>query len=505
MKEIMSIENVQAFASVNAMRNVQEILNQGTEPHLLSGAQYLESLRDGRRVIDSQGKEIPDVTEHPTTGPSAHTFASVMDMQFDEKYRNTLTYLDDAGDRRARGWHIPRNKEDLFLKREQIGATGERTLGMFGRPPEYGPAMSLGFLAIIDRIEKENPVFAENIRRFVDQSSRLNLLSTDLIADPQSDRRVPRNERPGTLRVVGETDEGIMLRGSKIAGSSGSISHFFTLSTTLGEGLGPDAAIWAAIPVNLPGVTLVTREPALHKKQNPVDNPIGVLGEEVDQIILFDDAVLPKDLVFSLGNTELLTAYFDSCVFVFWHILTRLAYRAELFAGTAQVIAETLGTDKIPGVRRTIADITTYAQVLKGFSISAIAESENWNGVEVPNPGLVSAGRYYSISEYDNVISKLKDLCGQGLISRWPTEIWEHPEFGPKLKSFLPGHDIDAFGKNQLFNFAWDLTASANAGRLGLFEKVNATPPAFVAEIVYQHVGRDKSAQFVRDFLARSR
>lgn len=496
---------IDSTTGVDTMQRVDEILNKGTEPHLLTGSQYLETLRDGRRVIDSQGQEILDVTEHPLTGPSAHTFASVMDMQFDDEHRDIVTYVDDEGNRRARGWQVPRNRDDLVLKREQIGVTGQRTLGMFGRPPEYGPAMSLGFLAIIDRIEKENPAFAENIRRFVDASSRRNLLSTDLIADPQSDRRVPRNERPGTLRVVGETDDSLVLRGSKIAGSSGAISNFFTLSTTLGEGLTPDAAIWAAIPVNLPGITLVTREPTLHKKQNRVDNPLGVLGEEVDQIILFDDAVLPKDLVFSLRNTELLTAYFDSCVFVFWHILTRLAYRAELMAGTAQVVAETLGTDKIPGVRRAIADIVTYAQVLRGFSISAIAESENWNGVEVPNPGLVSAGRYYSISEYDNVISRLKDLCGQGLISRWPHEIWEHPEFGPKLRDILPGHDVDAFGKNLLFNFVWDLTTSANAGRLGMFEKVNATPPAFVAEIVYQHVNRDKASQFVRDYLARSR
>lgn len=496
---------IDSTTEVDTMQRVDEILNKGTEPHLLTGSQYLETLRDGRRVIDSQGQEILDVTEHPLTGPSAHTFASVMDMQFDDEHRDIVTYVDDEGNRRARGWQVPRNRDDLVLKREQIGVTGQRTLGMFGRPPEYGPAMSLGFLAIIDRIEKENPAFAENIRRFVDASSRRNLLSTDLIADPQSDRRVPRNERPGTLRVVGETDDSLVLRGSKIAGSSGAISNFFTLSTTLGEGLTPDAAIWAAIPVSLPGVTLVTREPTLHKKQNRVDNPLGVLGEEVDQIILFDDAVLPKDLVFSLRNTELLTAYFDSCVFVFWHILTRLAYKAELIAGTAQVVAETLGTDKIPGVRRAIADIVTYAQVLRGFSISAIAESENWNGVEVPNPGLVSAGRYYSISEYDNVISRLKDLCGQGLISRWPNEIWEHPEFGPKLRDILPGHDVDAFGKNLLFNFVWDLTSSANAGRLGMFEKVNATPPAFVAEIVYQHVNRDKASQFVRDYLARSR
>ena len=371
---------------------------------------------------------------------------------------------------------------------------------MFGRPPDYGPAMSLGFLAIIDRVEAENPEFADNIRRFVQVSQDHNLLSTDLIADAQTDRSVDRNERPSTLRVVDERDDGIVLRGTKIAGSSGSLTHFFTLSTTLGEGLGPDAAIWAAVPVNVPGLSLVLREPTIPGGQHDGDHPVNAHGEEMDQIIIFDDVFLPREYVFSLHNLEFLRMYFESCVYVLWHIMTRLAYRAEIFAGTAQVITEILGTHRVPGVRRAVAEITTYAQALKAFSVAAIAESQTWNGVEVPHPGLVSAGRYHSIVNYHRIIYMLQDLCGQGLISRWPEKIWEHPEFGPKLESFLPGAGVSAREKNRFFSFVWDLTSSANASRIGLFENVNATPPSFIAELIYQHVDRSETARFVREY-----
>jgi hypothetical protein len=37
------------------------------------------------------------------------------------------------------------------------------------------------------------------------------------------------------------------------------------------------------------------------------------------------------------------------------------------------------------------------------------------------------------------------------------------------------------------------------AGRVGLFENVNATPPAFVAELVYGHVDRTEPVGFVRN------
>ncbi len=476
-------------------------LAEGAEPHLLDGEQYLRSLDDGRRVVAADGEEIANVADHPATRAAARTFADVMELQFDPLTRDKVTYLDEeTGQRKALGWQVPTTRDQLYAKMEQIGVTTRTTLGMFGRPPDYGPAMALGFLGIIDRFEADNPEFAANIRNFVQTSGEMNLLSTDLIADAQSDRSIDRNERPGTLRIVDETPDGIVLRGSKIAGSSGAITHAFTLSTVLGEGLGPDAAIWAAIPVSTPGLSLVLREPTTSSDVSREDHPLNVHGEEMDQMVVFDDVFLPREYCFSVRNLESLKLYFESVVYVSWHIMTRLAYRAQIFAGTAQVITEILGTQKIPGVRKAVADITVYAETLRAFSVASIAQSQTWNGVEVPHPGLVTVGRLHSIQNYSRIMYTLQDLCGQGLISRWPEKIWDHPEFGPKLEAYLPGSGVTARDKNRFFNFVWDMTSSANAGRIGLFENVNATPPSFITELVYQYIDRSEMAGFVREY-----
>ena len=394
---------------------------------------------------------------------------------------------------------MPTTKEHLHAKREGIKAITRQTLGMYGRPPDYGPAMALGFLGIIDRVERENPEFAQNIRDFVRQSGELNALSTDLILDAQSDRTVPRNDRPGILRVVKETPEGIVLRGSKVAGSMGALTHFFTLSTVLGAGLAEDAAIWAAIPVNSPGLTLLMREPTVTSDSAQADHPVDARGEEMDQIMLFDDVFLPREYVFSLHNLEMLTLYHESCAYALWHIMTRLAYRAELFAGTAQVIADILGTTNIPGVRNAIAQVTMYAQTLRSFSLASIEDAVDWCGVQVPEPGLVAAGRLHSITSYPKIMYLIQDMCGQGLVSRWPEKVWDNPEFGPRLSEMLAGHGVTAQEKNRFFNFVFDLTTGGQAGRLGLFENVNATPPAFVAELVYSHVDRSEAVKLVRE------
>jgi 4-hydroxyphenylacetate 3-monooxygenase/chlorophenol-4-monooxygenase component 2 len=478
---------------------VAEVLAEGSEPHLLSSEQYKKSLRDGRRIVDSTGAEIEDVSTHPVTR-AVNTVGRVLDLQFDPKTREAVTYVDSDGGRRAVGWQVPTTKDHLWAKRETTRLTTLETLGMYGRPPDYGPMMALGFLATIDRVEAESQEFADNIRHFVKLSGDHNLLSTDLIVDPQSDRRIPRNEKPGQLKIVEDRPDGIVLRGAKVAGSLGSITHFFTLSTVLGGGVDLDAAIWCAVPVNSPGLTLILREPTTAANGNAVDHPIDTNGEEMDQFILFEDVFIPREYVFSIRNENLLDLYYESCAHALWSIMMRLAFRAEIFAGTAQAVTEILGTDQIPGVQAAVAEITLYAQTLKAYSIATIVEAVEWSGVQVPNPPLVTAGRLYSIVNYPRVLYLMKDLCGQALISRWPEKVWDHPEFGPKLEEYLPGTGVTAREKNQFFNFVWDLTTGGHAGRVGLFENVNATPPAYVAHLVYEHTDRSEAAKFVREF-----
>ena len=175
-------------------------------------------------------------------------------------------------------------------------------------------------------------------------------------------------------------------------------------------------------------------------------------------------------------------------------------FRAEIFAGVAQAITEILGTDKIPGVQAAVAEITLYAQTLRAYTVATIHESVEWCGLQVPNPPLVTAGRLYSINEYPRITYLMKDLCGQALISRWPEKVWDHPEFGPLLEAYLPGTGVTAREKNQFFNFVWDLLVGSHAGRVGLFENVNATPPAYVAHLVYEHTDRSQMARFAREY-----
>src|SRR3954447_9622168 len=130
------------------VHKVVEALHGSDEPHLLTGEQYRESLRDGRRVVGADGQDIDDVTTHPATSV-VNTIGRVLDMQFDAETRDVLTYIDADGGRRAVGWQVPTTREHLWAKRDSTRQITLETLGMYGRPPDYGPMMSLGILGVI--------------------------------------------------------------------------------------------------------------------------------------------------------------------------------------------------------------------------------------------------------------------------------------------------------------------------------------------------------------------
>ena len=57
------------------VKELKDALAAGDEPHLLTGDQYKQTLRDGRRIVDCTGAEVGDVTAQivePTHERRAH-------------------------------------------------------------------------------------------------------------------------------------------------------------------------------------------------------------------------------------------------------------------------------------------------------------------------------------------------------------------------------------------------------------------------------------------------
>jgi 4-hydroxyphenylacetate 3-monooxygenase len=471
-----------------------------TDPCLRTGAQFIESLRDTRHVVLG-GRDVKDVTAEPVLRQGIDTLAGIFDLQFDPAGREALTSIEPrSGKRIATGWLVPRSKADLERHLATIKATTLHTFGVFGRPPDYGPVKAIGFLAFNHLVKQQEPEALEKIERFVAIGQMHNLVSADIIIDVQTSRKLPMPEQQGRLRVIEERKDGVIVSGVKAGNSVMAQGNIGTISMPPPNPTMPEECmLWSVVPAHAPGLKLILREPATTGTEHPEDHPLDSAGEESDAIVLFDKVFIPRDYIFSFKNRATSSAYYTLGRFAQFKIAARLACRAEIFAGAAQMIVDALGTDHIPGVRALVADVCAYAATLRAFMTAAVERSQaTESGVFLPDPVLVTACRLHSVVHLPAIMQNLRELSGQGLISRVPRAAWERQDIGPLLDSYLPGHKLDARQKNRLFNLIWDMTSSAAALRIALFENLNATPAAPLREELYRTYDRSEGLAVVK-------
>ncbi|WP_413723373.1 4-hydroxyphenylacetate 3-hydroxylase N-terminal domain-containing protein [Sodalis sp. RH24] len=476
------------------------VLAKGKPHRLKTGAEFKASLEDGRRLWVN-GNRLGGVMDDPALAAGVNVLASMFDDQFSAEHADATTCVDPAsGTVVSRAWQIPRTCDDLRERRKMIEYTSLKTGGTFGRPPDLAPAIVVGLYALLPVFKAKRsaldgcrPDFAENIERYLAYGRDNNLTAAESLAGPQADRSSPKAGWGSLLRVKSIERGGIRVSGAKTVGSVAAQANeiFFTNLGSRQE-TPPEACIWGAIPVNAEGIKLISREMVSHPGADPFDHPLAGLGEEADQFIIFDNVFVPAERIFNLGDPDAMRYYGPVCVFAHWHVLTRLAVKAELFVGAGQLVLDVLGTGRIPAVQAMLGELIEYAQTLRAFIYAAEAQARlTEGGVMAPDAGMLTAGRLYSIRHYPHIVHILQEMCGQGLVMRFGKAAFDNPDIGHALRELLAGHGASAMEKERLMNFIWDMTTGALAGRVALFENVNASPAPRLRARLFEEVKRD--------------
>ncbi|WPP21438.1 4-hydroxyphenylacetate 3-hydroxylase N-terminal domain-containing protein [Komagataeibacter rhaeticus] len=475
-------------------------------PALRTGEAFKKSLDDGRKVWVN-GRLLDKVTDEPALNAGIDLMASMFDDQFRPETQEDTTYFDVSANRQAsRAWQVPRTKEDLADRRRMIEYTSRKTVGTFGRPPDLAPTIAVGLLAYLPMFRDKKssfdvcqPDFAENIERFVELGRNTNLTAAESLTGPQNDRSSGYAAAVSLLKVVSVERDGVRVSGAKSVGSIAAQSNEIFFTNLAYGGTPPEACIWGSVPVASDGIRMVSREMLSNPGANPFDHPITCHGEEADQLIMFDNVFVPKDRIFNLGDPTLVNYYGPVCNWAHWHVLTRLAVKAEIFVGCGHLVLDVLGTGHIPAVQGMLGELIEYAQTLRAFIYAAEARGKPTIGeVMGPDVCLLTAGRLYSIQNYPRIIHVLQELCGQGLVMRFGKAAFDNPDIGHRLAELLPGHGVSGEVKEMLMNFIWDLTSSSLAGRVALFENVNSSPAPRLRDRLYREFDREGLADMVK-------
>ncbi|MDE2785840.1 MAG: 4-hydroxyphenylacetate 3-hydroxylase [Chloroflexota bacterium] len=459
-----------------------------TAPGAMTGARYIESLRDGREVwLD--GAKVKDVTTHPATTGMVHELARIYDLQHSEKYRDEMTFVSpETGNRCSLSWLLPRTHEDLKKQRRNSEIWNEESWGQLGRSPDILAPFITGLVAISDALEQvQHPRcnFAENVINYHRYCMENDLFLTHALGDPQVDRSAqPQNETRAesetevALHVVEETNEGVIVHGAKQLATAAPISNetYVSLSATFMRRSDPRFILSFSIPTDTAGMKMLCREP-VSQWVGSYGHPLGAAYDEQDSMLFFDHVLVPWDRIFMLyDSTPLLQRLGSEANFRGWGNLCRIHQRMKLMTAVATLIAEAIGVIEYREVSAKLGEMAMHTEMWRHAM-----DGVEHNAYFVPNRatradnGLMSLGSTSGMNIYfaqtsQRMVELLREICGSGMIMQPSEADLANPEFRPYLDRYMPGKGVGVEYKSRLFRLAHDLAASSFGMRQEIYE-----------------------------------
>ena len=338
----------------------------------MTGAEYLESIRDGREIW-IYGERVKDVTTHPAFRNTARMIARLYDALHDPARKDVLTTPTDTGSGGfTHKFYLPsKNAEELVGARDAIAEWARVTYGWIGRSPDYKAA----FLATLGANADYYAPYEDNARRWYKKVQEEVSFVNHAIVNPPVDRDKPLDEvKDVYMHVEKETDGGLIVIGAKVVATTSSLTHFNFIANN------------GALPIKTQGVCV-----RLHR----ADRRPG--REALLPAVLRDDwrrqwarrstirsragwtrttrfwsstrCFVPYENVFAYGDIEKVNNFFPRSGFLprfMFQGCTRLAVKLDFLAGLLLKAVEATGAKDFRGVQADGRRSAGLAQLLLG-------------------------------------------------------------------------------------------------------------------------------------------
>ncbi len=472
-----------------------------------TGKQYLEELgRDGRELW-LNGELIRNPLEHELLASGAESIARVYDLQH-EHADDMLAPSPDDGSLVNATHIIPRSKEDLERRRRAIELTAAATAGMMGRTPDY---LNVTFACFAGRADvwarRGNERGAENIVAYQKLMRDRDLSTTHTIINPQVDRSKPEAEQAAgevALHKVGETSEGIVVRGARMLATLAPFADELTVYP--GSDIRPQDGNYAlafAIPMGTPGLKFVCRD-TFAKSRSRFDYPLSSRFDEMDAVAIFDDVVVPWDRVFLAGDP---ISYSEVITDTGWrgHIMHQAFTRAHtklLFAfGLGHLLANTTGVVRFDHIQEKLGQIWNMVELTRSAIVAAEAGSAlDEGGVWYPDdrPFICLRGE---MPKWMPRVNELLQLIGGGGFMCTPSEADVKGPIAEEIAKYFQAAGADAERRIRLFRLAWDFVGSDLGGRGELYERFYLSDSYRMTALAYSIADKTRAIELVEQFL----
>ncbi len=459
---------------------------------LKTGAQHLESLRDGR-VVYVGDERIDDVTAHPAFRNAARSIAAIYDMKADPANRDVMTYEQDGA--RYSAYFLPaRTQADLVKRHAAHKRIADLSYGLLGRSPDHVTSFVTG-MSLRPEVFGQ---YGDNLMAYYRQMRDNDIYAAYAVVPPQAARNpdfYQKNNIPvPTLHVVREDEDGVVISGMKMLATGAVLANEVWIGNLVPLAADQLAqSITCAVRCNAPGLSLWSRKPFERAAQAEFENPLAYRFDETDSMLLCDEVKVPWQRVFVHNDAVLArNIYIQTAGHAYGNHQSNIRYlsKLQLIVGLASRIAQASGADQVPAVRETLGRLAALEATLSGLIAGQLQAAEPFPTAAslCPNRRFVYAALNWCTESNSAIIDQLRELCG-GSVFQMPADIsvLRDPALRQTFETYWATPQLGALDRMKLFKLAWELVGSEFAGRHQQYEKFYAGASFVVRNYSYTH------------------
>lgn len=414
---------------------------------LMTGEQYIESIRQLKLQVYMFGEKIEHPTDHPILRPSLNSVRMTYDLAQNPEYQDLMTAISpETGERINRFTHIHRSTEDLVKKVKMQRLLGQQTAACFQRCVGMD-AFNAVYSTSYEIDKKYGTCYHENFKKFMLYCQTNDLTVDGAMTDPKGDRGLSPHEQADPdlfLRVVERRPDGIVVRGAKAHQTGALNSHEIIVMPT--QSMKPedkDYAVSFAVPADAPGIYMIIGRQSCDTRKlegSEIDVGNAEFGG-VEALVIFDDVFVPQDRVFMDGESEYAGVLVER--FAGYH---RQSYGGckvgvgDVLIGAAAVAADYNGVSKASHVKDKLIEMTHLNETLYCCGIACSSEGTQTESGNYIIDLLLANICKQNVTRFPYEIARLAEDIAGGLMVTAPSEAdLRDAKLGPVIEKYLKG------------------------------------------------------------------
>ncbi|RMG30842.1 MAG: 4-hydroxybutyryl-CoA dehydratase [Bacteroidetes bacterium] len=436
---------------------------------IVTGEDYLNSLRNRKLNIYLFGELIENPVDHPLIRPSVNAVAETYDLAVREpELASVLSPF--TGERISRFLHVCISTEDLVRQNKMQRKLGQNTGTCFQRCVGMD-ALNALYSTTFEMDEQYGTDYHVRLKNFLTFTHHYNYVIGGAMTDVKGDRSLAPHQQPDPdmyVRVVEQTGAGIYISGAK-AHQTGCInSHWLIVMPTMRlSQQDKDYAVVGAIPVEAEGITYIYGRQSCDSRSmegGQIDAGNARFGGQ-EAMVIFQRVFIPWKHVFMHGEYDFASMLVER--FTTYHRRSYVCKSGlgDVLIGAAANMAEYNGVEKASHIRDKLVEMTHLNETIYGTGIAASYQGyPTSSGAYICDDMLANVCKHH-VTRMPFEIGRLaQDLAG-GLVATLPSEKeLENPEIGALLLKYLKGREnIRTEDRMRMLRLIENMTMGRNA------------------------------------------